>query len=152
MPTFETKLQELAREIAQLQEQAAAASPAVADRYAEGYAAGWRDHHAATLTAIRNALNSVALDPGGVSSAPQSTDNSHATRLSAPTKDQLVRQYLAAHPGVRYRDMNRDLPPYVATRVYALEKRGEVRKDAEGRFHLTSHGAPDGQSPNGERD
>lgn len=114
---------------------------AESDRYQEGYDAGYEACINDVITYISTARCKTASKAPQTPLSPQSTPTVHQTpsnvqRLSAPTKDQIVRQYLRAHPGARYRDMNRELPPYVATRVYALEKRGEVRKDPAGGFHL----------------
>lgn len=56
-----------------------------------------------------------------------------------------MREYLAAHPLSRYRDLNKALGQYVATRVYKLRDQGEVEQTSDGRFRLI---AP----PSGEMD
>lgn len=89
----------------------------------------------ATLTHTKN--SSTPIEPQ-VAAPTSPSPRSETSRISAPNKDQLVREYLAQNPGARYRDMSRDMHQYVATRVYALEKRGEVVKDENGGFWLKS--------------
>jgi hypothetical protein len=108
------------------------ANPA-SDRYDEGYAAGFNDATTKLLSELERRLR-----PQTVAPEQHPPNKPPTTRLTAPDKDEIVRQYLAEHPGARYRDMNRDLPPYVATRVYALEKRGEVNKQPDGGFRLAN--------------
>ena len=120
------------------------ARPASADRYDEGFRAGYDTARKELETAIHKILQSPAApSPPKTSSPPPprtttSAPSSDARRLPAPEKDKMVLSYLAKHPNLRYKDIARDLTRYVATRVYALVERGEVVKHADGSFTLAN--------------
>lgn len=139
---FEATLEALQKALSALKSQQPAGS--YSDGYRDGFSEGVKECHTKISARIREALNDVVVDtlmPSAkmpTKSRVPSPDRELPTRLSAPTKDEMVREYLATKPGARYREMNRDLPPYVATRVYALEKRGEVHKRDDGGFELTA--------------
>lgn len=138
MPNFEDNLRALEQEIQQLRE-----SSRTDDRFeagkATGYTEGWRACHQQITSQIREILNTVITHPatpatpGPVEARAKTLTTSP---LSAPAKDQLVREFLAAHPGARYRDIKQALGQYPANRAYALRDRGEVHQDEEKRFYL----------------
>jgi hypothetical protein len=110
-------------------------------RFQEGYQAGLADGYAKALSELRAAieeLHDVTFPPddGKRRAAVAPTERPRQHRVTAGEKDRLVREYLAAHPLSRYRDLNRALGQYVATRVYKLRDQGEVEQTSDSRFRL----------------
>lgn len=126
--------------------------------FAEGHTRGQTEAYAAIADALHKFANSLtsktALTPlappvAAPTYQPQVTEPSQPRELrSLPARKQRIRDYLASHPGARYRDLSSALGQYVATAVYALEKAGEVAKDENRGFWLK----PDGAQPHAHDD
>lgn len=114
------------------------------DGLAEGRAQGRAEAAGALRKLAASLTTSTPLDPPAAPPQIQPPDAANPSRIrepqSLPARKQRVRDYLASHPGARYRALSDALGQYVATAVYALEKAGEVTKDENRGFWLKSHG------------
>jgi hypothetical protein len=111
------------------------------DRYQEGYQAGLVDGYAKAVSELREAIEELhgatfPPDDGKRQAAVAPTERPKQHSVTAGEKDRRVREYLAAHPHSRYRDLNKALGQYVATRVYKLRDQGEVEQTSDRRFRL----------------